>query len=55
MYEIEFAIDGAEHLLNKITVSAEDDETALFIAGMHFSDEDYNPERTKVLSIERVS
>lgn len=51
VYEIVFELDA---LINKITVSAPDDETALFVAGMHFTVEDFNPERVLVVSIERV-
>jgi hypothetical protein len=47
-YEIEFLDDATR---NTVVVTAPDEETALFLAGMKFSEMDINPDRIEVTRI----
>jgi hypothetical protein len=48
-FEIEY-LDGSP-LANYVRVDASDEETALFVAGMKFSDMDLNTDVVEVLSV----
>jgi hypothetical protein len=51
-FEIEY-LDGSP-LANYVRVDASDEETALFVAGMKFSDMDLNTDVVEVLSVTNV-
>lgn len=50
-YEVKFM---DESMLNKVVVNAVNEDTAIFIAGMLFSDMDLNPERLEMLEVEAL-
>jgi hypothetical protein len=47
-YEVEFYTDNIKHTAQ---VTAPDEETAILLAGMHFSDMDLNTDLVEVLSV----
>lgn len=51
-YEVNFLEDSTGTTL---VVEAPDEETAIFVAGMNFPADDYNPERISLVTVKSLS